>query len=266
MKEDFLIDSTRAMDSITICLQERIDSLQVICSNLSSAHDELNSTVQLYTIIIVSLFIVFVVIFYKVYRNVKDIRICESQYTLARYKSEEKMRKKTVRETKDCKDELAETDKQINDSVLQISENNPIQVSLQEEETNLNSNVDSNEINETKGTTQTLKNFKIVKYVNIQAPDQEGTLKIAERTMQDTLSETKPFIVEYDEGAEVATYTINSVVAKWILKDLQTYKDFFKPFTIDTNTATSIKVVRKGSLVKSGKFWIVKDKLEVMFN
>lgn len=262
MKEDFLIDSTRAMDSITICLQERIDSLQAICSNLSSAHDELNSTVQLYTIIIVTLFIVFIVIFYKVYRNVKDIRIRESQYTLARYKSEKILRKQTVSETKDCKDELAEADKQINDSVLQISENNPIQVSLQEEETNLN----SNDINETKGATQTLKNFKIVKYANIQAPDQEGTIKIAERTMQDTLSETKPFIVEYDEGAEVATYTINNVVAKWILKDIQTYKDFFKPFTIDTNTATSIKVVRKGSLVKSGKFWIVEDKLEVMFN
>lgn len=102
-----------------------------------------------------------------------------------------------------------------------------------------------------------------VKYASIQE-DGQGGLKIAERVLSDE-GTGKWFMVEILYGENDATYTFNLSAEASILADLQTFRNFTSPFTL-SGIPTKIKVIKKGTLVKNGKFWIVRSRLEIDLN
>lgn len=105
-----------------------------------------------------------------------------------------------------------------------------------------------------------------VKYGSIQAPDSEGVLRIADRSLSNVSSPSKWFVISYQEGSSTATYTINLDAMGEILQDLQTFQLFTAPFTL-SNAAlpTHVSVAHEGVLHRVEKGWVVKKRLVVKF-
>lgn len=106
-----------------------------------------------------------------------------------------------------------------------------------------------------------------VKYGSIQAPDSEGVLRIVDRSLSDTSSTSKWFVISYQEGSSAGSYTMNSDAASEILQDLQTFQLFVEPFTLSGSVLPmSISVVHEGTLQRMERGWVVKKRLAVKFN
>lgn len=103
---------------------------------------------------------------------------------------------------------------------------------------------------------------KTVKYTTFLI-DESGQLRTEQRVMTDDNS-THLFKIEYEENANTAIYTINPVRKKAILSDLQTFQNYTERFVV-TGTPNDIHVVKEGKLSRSGKSWIVTEKLVVSF-
>lgn len=106
----------------------------------------------------------------------------------------------------------------------------------------------------------------VVKYGSIQAPDSEGVLRIADRSLSVVSSSSKWFVISHQEGSSAATYTINPDAMGEILQDLQTFQFFTEPFTLTSSTLpTHISVTHEGTLQRVERGWIVKKRLKVKF-
>lgn len=90
-----------------------------------------------------------------------------------------------------------------------------------------------------------------------------GRISTQERTITDD-STDKLFAIDYEEGANVATYTINPECKALILCDIQTFQNYVEKFSI-IGAPTDVKVKKVGSLKKVGKQWVVTEKLIVEF-
>lgn len=90
-----------------------------------------------------------------------------------------------------------------------------------------------------------------------------GRISTLERTISDD-SRDKLFVIDYKEGAEVATYTINPECKALILSDIQTFQNYVAKFNIVGNP-TDVVVKKAGRLNKVGKQWVVTEKLIVEF-
>ena len=105
-----------------------------------------------------------------------------------------------------------------------------------------------------------------IKYGSIQAPDSEGVLRIADRSLSDTSSTSKWFVISYQEDSSMGTYIINTDAMGEILQDLQTFQLFVEPFTQTNSTPpTHVAVVRNGILLRVERGWVVKKRLVVKF-
>lgn len=103
-----------------------------------------------------------------------------------------------------------------------------------------------------------------MKYANPQAPDSLGVVRFSERSMVETPSLQKFFILELDNLSGRGTYQINQSALSEILQDLQMIKEFVKPFTLSPNAVySSIEDVKKGTIVKKGSSWEVENLLEI---
>lgn len=134
-------------------------------------------------------------------------------------------------------------------------------------------NLNQKTVSETKKKKQTDKpktivtNTEIKKYGTLQAPDQNGVLRFAERTMLDTSSPEKWFLLEIDETSGSGTYRINPEAKSRILGDLQTFQVFVKPFTFNgISGGSTIQDKVPGKISKKGNFWIVDEPLEISIN
>ena len=133
-------------------------------------------------------------------------------------------------------------------------------------------NSDNNQIqskNTGKNNTSNGKNErnnrkKEIFYSSIQEPDREGKLRIAERSMTDVSSPRKWFIVEFREGDNYGTYTINPDAKSEMIEQLESLQYFVNPFSLNS-TPKDIIVVREGTIEKEEKFWIVKEKATIKF-
>lgn len=103
-----------------------------------------------------------------------------------------------------------------------------------------------------------------VKFATLQSPDENGILRFSERSMVDSPSSPKMFLLEIDVKRGIGTYKINPSAINLILGDLQMFKDFVKPFTFsgDTNNVT-IQDKRPGKISKQGNYWVVDELLEI---
>ncbi len=106
-----------------------------------------------------------------------------------------------------------------------------------------------------------------VRYATLQAPNESGELRFAERAMVETPSSEKMFILELDLNQGVGTYGINPGAESLILGDLQMFKDFVKPFSFGGNAYNAtIKDKKKGSITREGSYWVVTERLEIIIN
>lgn len=104
----------------------------------------------------------------------------------------------------------------------------------------------------------------VIRYATLQAPDANGILRFAERSMTENPSDQKMFEVELDTDAGTGTYKINQVANSLLLSDLQQLRGFVEPFTINGNTLNRrIIDVKPGKIHQDGKFWIV-DELAII--
>lgn len=104
----------------------------------------------------------------------------------------------------------------------------------------------------------------IIRYATLQAPDSNGTLRFAERSMTEEITDQKMFEVELNTATGKGTYRINQSAKSLLLSDLQQLRDFVEPFTINSNTpAQRIIDVKPGIIHQDGKFWIV-DELAII--
>lgn len=65
-----------------------------------------------------------------------------------------------------------------------------------------------------------------VKFATLQSPDENGILRFSERSMVDSPSSQKMFLLEIDLKRGIGTYKINPSAINFILGDLQMFKDF----------------------------------------
>lgn len=116
---------------------------------------------------------------------------------------------------------------------------------------------------EPKGMITTVK----VKYATLQSPNEKGEVRFAQRSMVDTSSSSKMFVLYIDEQSGTGTYKINPEAMDMILSDLQVFKDFVKPFKFNGDL-TRAKIVDKkpGAIVKQGDYWVVSELLEININ
>ena len=104
----------------------------------------------------------------------------------------------------------------------------------------------------------------IIRYATLQAPDANGTLRFAERSMTEEITDQKMFEVELNTATGKGTYRINQSAKSLLLSDLQQLRDFVEPFTVNGNThAQRIIDVKPGIIHQDGKFWIV-DELAII--
>lgn len=104
----------------------------------------------------------------------------------------------------------------------------------------------------------------VVRYANMQSPDENGVLRFSERSMTEANSAQKMFVLELDILTGVGTYRINPDATRMIMDDLQMFKDYVKPFTFSGKPAqATIKDLHLGKLTKQGTFWLVDTLLEV---
>ncbi|MDE5956977.1 MAG: hypothetical protein K2G78_01560 [Muribaculaceae bacterium] len=108
------------------------------------------------------------------------------------------------------------------------------------------------------------KTSRLVRYATLQAPDENGVLRFAERSMTEISSPEKMFLLEIDSASGTGEYRINPSAMQFILSDLQMFRDFVKPFSFSGNPATaSIQDKTYGQIIKSGNYWVVSEKLEI---
>jgi len=108
------------------------------------------------------------------------------------------------------------------------------------------------------------KSTHVVRYATLQAPDANGTLRFAERSMTAEVTDQKMFEIELDTATGTGEYRINQSAKSMLLNDLQQLRDFVEPFTTNGNTpAQRIIDVKPGKIHQDGKFWIV-DELAII--
>lgn len=105
-----------------------------------------------------------------------------------------------------------------------------------------------------------IQSTRIIKYATLQAPDANGTLRFAERSMTEEVTDQKMFEVELDTITGTGTYRINQTAKSLIMSDLQQLSEFVEPFTINGNTSAQRIIDEKpGKIHQEGKFWIVDE-------
>ena len=105
------------------------------------------------------------------------------------------------------------------------------------------------------------RKLKLHRFANFMIDN--GRISTLERTISDDSSD-KLFCIDYEEGANVATYAINPECKALILSDIQTFQNYVAKFNI-TGNPTDIVVKQEGHLNKVGKQWVVTEKLVVEF-
>lgn len=101
---------------------------------------------------------------------------------------------------------------------------------------------------------------RIIKYATLQAPDANGILRFAERSMTDEVTDQKMFEVELDTATGLGTYRINRTAMSLLMNDLQQLREFVEPFTVNGNiSAQRIIDDKPGKIHQEGKFWIVDE-------
>ena len=108
---------------------------------------------------------------------------------------------------------------------------------------------------------QERRKAKLHRFANFMIDN--GRISTLERTISDDSSD-KLFAIDYEEGSNVATYTINPDSKTAILSDIQTFQNYVEKFSI-TGNPTDILVKKEGRLNKVGKQWVVIEKLVVEF-
>lgn len=105
-----------------------------------------------------------------------------------------------------------------------------------------------------------IRSTRIIKYATLQAPDANGTLRFAERSMTEEVTDQKMFEVELDTKTGTGTYRINQAAKSLIMNDLQQLREFVEPFTVNGNiSAQRIIDDKPGKIHQEGKFWIVDE-------
>lgn len=122
---------------------------------------------------------------------------------------------------------------------------------------------DENVKNRRQGGTkkQERRKAKLHRFANFMIDN--GKISTLERTISDDSSD-KLFAIDYEDGSNVATYTINPKCKAEILSDIQTFQNYVEKFSI-TGNPTDILVKKEGRLNKVGKQWVVIEKLVVEF-
>lgn len=122
---------------------------------------------------------------------------------------------------------------------------------------------DENVKNRRQGGTkkQERRKAKLHRFANFMIDN--GKISTLERTISDDSSD-KLFAIDYEDGSNVATYTINPKCKAEILSDIQTFQNYVEKFSI-TGNPTDIMVKKEGRLNKVGKQWVVIEKLVVEF-
>lgn len=101
----------------------------------------------------------------------------------------------------------------------------------------------------------------ITRFTNFMVED--GQMSALESSFSNN-SDSKLFIIEYEDGATIGTYTINPSCKSDILGDLQTFQNFTQKFILSGNPK-DIFVEKKGRVIKRGRQWIVTEKIKVSF-
>lgn len=106
------------------------------------------------------------------------------------------------------------------------------------------------------------KKPKSIKYCTFLV-DEKGMIRTERRAMSDN-SGAHLFKMEYDEGASVATYTINPANKAMVLNDLETFKNFTEQFSI-LSRPNDVDVIEPGELKQEGNTWVVTKRIKVSF-
>ena len=104
------------------------------------------------------------------------------------------------------------------------------------------------------------KNSKVKKYAMF-SQDATGNMSILGRSLSDS-PEGAWFEVEFAEGANSATYTINNSCKGEMLADLGMLKRFVQDLPV-TGKPKDIKVQKPGTLIKAGNSWKIDTKLQI---
>ncbi len=103
------------------------------------------------------------------------------------------------------------------------------------------------------------------KYATLQSPDENDILRFSERSMIETPSPQKMFLIEIDTQLGIGTYRINPSAKSLIISDLQMFRDFVKPFTFSGDSVNAtIQDKTPGKISKHGNFWVVEELLEII--
>lgn len=118
--------------------------------------------------------------------------------------------------------------------------------------------------NVTSETIRPAKRHTLIKYATLQSPDENGVLRFSERSMVDSSSPQKMFMLEIDNESGIGIYRINPSAMSLILADLQMFRDFVKPFTFSGNPLNaSVQDKVPGKIIRKGNFWVVEEPLEI---
>ena len=118
----------------------------------------------------------------------------------------------------------------------------------------------------TEKIAKNTKETTVIRYATLQAPDENGVLRFSERSMTDTPSPQKLFLLEINPEVGTGVYRINPIAVSVIMSDLQMLKDFVKPFTFSGDIANAtIEDKTVGRISKQGALWVVDDPLEIKF-
>ncbi len=110
-------------------------------------------------------------------------------------------------------------------------------------------------------SSSVIKRKKLHRFTNLM--EDNNQLSTYDRSISDNGSD-KLFVMEYDEGTSVATYTINAANKNEVLSDIQTFQKYAEEFTI-SGKPTDVAVVKSGKMEKQGKRWVVTEKIIVEF-
>lgn len=108
---------------------------------------------------------------------------------------------------------------------------------------------------------QERRKAKLHRFTNFMIDN--GRISTQERTITAD-STDKMFAIDYEEGADVATYTINPECKSAILSDIQTFQNYVEKFSI-MGVPTDVVAKKEGFLKKVSKQWVVTEKLIVEF-
>lgn len=100
-------------------------------------------------------------------------------------------------------------------------------------------------------------------YGNPFSPDENGVVKFSTRSLSKEQSPQKMFFVCLHQDG-TGTYEVNPSANEYILSDLQLFSYYVKSFNVKGQlTNARVKTLRPGKLVKSDKFWVIEELLEV---